>query len=285
MKYQLLFLGAVGMMGASADVLTFDCSVMPEICKSMCYGANCMGVGTSLNYDKLADAKKWSALKSQRRKAAGCLKTGGNRCSSKNNGGITGVNCDEYPFASTDASGTRGNRCVPTTQNSKQGGMLNGFYSSKCKNTACKFTVGFTQETAIDVCTKKDKASCAAEAPKQEKGPNGSSAATTSDTAGDGTDSISGEEFTKRDIADQVVRRYLTSTGRTISIPGGAEIGETSVWMEPRNATMFEEHAEEMALAQRDLGDDYDIDDDVMMGPMVENLEVREDTIVEEIFS
>ncbi|KAH6662756.1 hypothetical protein B0J14DRAFT_570798 [Halenospora varia] len=268
MKYQLLFLGAVGMMGASADVLTFDCSVMPEICRSMCYGANCMGVGTSLNYDKLADAKKWSALKSQRRKAAGCLKTGGNRCSSKNNGGITGVNCDEYPFASTAASGTRGNRCVPTTQNSKQGGMLNGFYSSKCKNAACKFTVGFTKETAID----------------QEKGPNGSSAATSTDTAGDGTDTIPGEEFAKRDIADEVVRRYLTSTGRTISIPGGAEIGETSVWMEPRNATMFEEHAEEMALAQRDLEDDYDIDDDVMMGSMVENLEVREDTIVEEIF-
>ncbi|KAK3048644.1 hypothetical protein LTR09_009953 [Extremus antarcticus] len=128
--------------------MEFDCSVIPEVCANMCYGAYCLGVGVDLTLD---NANK--ALKRQRRKAAGCAPNP-NRCSVKN-GAPPGVNCDEYPFASTDIQGTtksRVNRCVPSGQNSKQGSKIAKFKRKHCPN-GCNFEVGFANPNlAADFC-------------------------------------------------------------------------------------------------------------------------------------
>jgi len=60
--------------------------------------------------------------KSQKRNAAGCV-TG------KCNYPVTGMSCDEYPFASTAEGGSGAQvGCVPAYQNTDQGGYLSSFY-------------------------------------------------------------------------------------------------------------------------------------------------------------
>jgi len=97
--------------------MIFLCNDIPEICTNMCYGAYCLDIGESLTYDKPSASEK-----RKRRKAAGCIESGGNRCSTRK-GHDPGFNCDEYPFASTVSDGgasDRVNRCVPVQQNSSK---------------------------------------------------------------------------------------------------------------------------------------------------------------------
>lgn len=143
--------GQAEAQAVAKDVMVFDCAVMPEICTNMCYGMlhfpyyllfqqrgilfhyyhllplqpgrqlisfipgiKCLGVGKELRYDKPDKSTKAS-----RRIAAGCRVNGGNRCSVKR-GYQKNYQCDEYPFASTKATGkvaSRINRCVPKNQN------------------------------------------------------------------------------------------------------------------------------------------------------------------------
>ncbi|KAK3701634.1 hypothetical protein LTR37_015385 [Vermiconidia calcicola] len=130
------------------NIMEFDCSVIPEVCANMCYGAFCLNVGTGLILDNAS-----STLKRERRTAAGCAPNP-NRCSTKN-GAPPGINCDEYPFASTDIQGgtkTRVNRCVPSGQNSIQGGNISKFKRKHCSG-GCNFNVGFAnQGSAADFC-------------------------------------------------------------------------------------------------------------------------------------
>ncbi|KAK6839231.1 hypothetical protein PG987_005097 [Apiospora arundinis] len=112
----------------------------------MCWGAYCVPSSTtSLVYDKASKSKK-----RERRKAAGCIDNqmpGNNRCSQADRG----YNCDEYPFASSKADKRSDNgkenrcsRCVPSSQNSKQGATLSKGYRDFCKNKApCTFGVFF----------------------------------------------------------------------------------------------------------------------------------------------
>ncbi|KAH8682842.1 hypothetical protein BGZ60DRAFT_551660 [Tricladium varicosporioides] len=252
---------------------------MPEVCKNMCYGAYCNSVGDSLHYDKAA-----AATKRLRRRQAGCIASGGNRCSTKKDH-TAGFQCDEYPFASTDSTKKRGNRCVPSKENSKQGGLLNGFYKTQCKGVACDFKVGFEAITGIDVCNKGAAGfSCTKYADGQQNGPASLQTEQPGEEAGDGTDTIPDgqEEFTKREA---MARRYLTNTGREVTIPAGAEIGSTVIMMEPRNATMWEAQASDLGLVVRDgLDTEEDEDDDFAISAMGDNVEAREETIVEEIF-
>ncbi|KAK8029689.1 hypothetical protein PG993_010980 [Apiospora rasikravindrae] len=132
-----------------------------EVCSNMCWGAYCVPSSTtSLVYDKASKSKK-----RERRKAAGCIdnqKPGNNRCSQGRPGAIKGYNCDEYPFASskantqsTNGKENRCSRCVPSSQNSKQGATLSQGYRDFCKNNApCTFQVFFGNPgaTGTDHC-------------------------------------------------------------------------------------------------------------------------------------
>jgi len=105
--------------------VVFNCQAggMPDICQNMCYGITCKGRPDTLTKNtnsKLADAARRRNL---------CARP--NRCSKDHGGkgqGPQGVNCDEYPFATTlegqqDPS-IAVTRCVPSEQNSAQGGKL-----------------------------------------------------------------------------------------------------------------------------------------------------------------
>ncbi|KAI9818359.1 MAG: hypothetical protein M1826_001381 [Phylliscum demangeonii] len=130
--------------------LAIPCNEIPEICNTMCWGAYCTrpAFGTTLYYDKPS-----AATKSKRRTAAGCGSA--NRCSVIGNppNPIAGLNCDEYPFASTSNADRGGqvNRCVPKAQNDRQGNLLAAYYRNVCGNAPCSFTVTFAQPTATGV--------------------------------------------------------------------------------------------------------------------------------------
>ncbi|KAH9919604.1 uncharacterized protein B0H18DRAFT_1027093 [Fomitopsis serialis] len=105
--------------------VVFNCGAngMPDICQNMCYGITCKGRPDTLTKNtntKLADAA---------RRRNQCARP--NRCSKDFGGkgkGLQGVNCDEYPFATTlegqQSPSIAVTRCVPSGQNSAQGGKL-----------------------------------------------------------------------------------------------------------------------------------------------------------------
>ncbi|KAL1617158.1 hypothetical protein SLS54_007935 [Diplodia seriata] len=293
MKYLTLLAGMIAIAGASPtfdlkarqdpdDLMIFTCDQMPNVCANMCYGAYCKGIGTSLKYDK-ADSKE----KRNRRHQAGCIASGGNRCSTKK-GFKSGYQCDEYPFASTVSNGasTRLNRCVPAAENRKQGGVINAFYKKAyCGGGPCTFTAKFSNAGNINLCKAMngDKSVCTSDEAKNEEvvGPGGE--ADDGDQAGDGTDDDNGQPedgdpgTTKRSAAPGEVLhpRYLTSSGVEVEIPGGARIGQRAVTVLPRNATLWDEQAEGHAYDPDDEDDEYDY--------MMDNLDVRDDTIVSQL--
>ncbi|KAH7058647.1 hypothetical protein B0J12DRAFT_696327 [Macrophomina phaseolina] len=276
MKYSLLLVPIVGMAAATTpassadvkaradpdDLMIFVCDQMPEVCKNMCYGAYCLDIGTSLHYDKASASEKRN-----RRKAAGCIASGGNRCSTK-----------KGHDSGTTANGnvaTRVNRCVPAGENRKQGGVINAFYkkTSYCNGGPCSFDVEFSNAGDIDYCeaTSSSDSQCQTHDDNEVPGP-GTGSAGDGDEAGDGTDDDGGNpEPQKRSVA----RRYRTSSGLEISIKRGAVLGQRAVTVLPRNATLWEEQARSDVFDSEDGDDEYDY--------MLDNLEVREDTIVEEI--
>ncbi|KAM0274897.1 hypothetical protein ACHAQH_007749 [Verticillium albo-atrum] len=134
----------------------------------MCWGVHCTDglFSRVLTYDNPSKKEL-----NRRRRNAGCIKSGGNRCTAKNSG-VTGENCDEFPFASTaesgQANGDQINRCVPKGQNSKQGGTLSGFYKRQnARNVApLTFEIAFSNPTAAGVlfCTNAEPNPCVSDA-------------------------------------------------------------------------------------------------------------------------
>jgi hypothetical protein len=233
-----------------------------------------------------------SSTKRNRRKAAGCIASGGNRCSTKK-GHAAGFQCDEYPFASsvpTNGATTRLNRCVPADQNRKQGGIISAFYrSSYCMGNnggKCQFTVEFSNAGNIGYCNSQG---CNNNDPNEVIGPGGT--ADDGDSAEDGTDDDPDAGQKKREIKSRngLGKRqpgapvYRTSSGLELDLPRGARIGQRAFVVLPRNATLWDEQAQfGNPLKVRELhGDDDDEDDDYEY--MLANLDIREDTIVEEI--
>ncbi|KAK6209295.1 hypothetical protein LQW54_006399 [Pestalotiopsis sp. IQ-011] len=269
------------------DLMIFVCNDgLDEICTNMCYGANCAGIGQSMTYDQPD-----SSTKRNRRKAAGCIASGGNRCSTKK-GYTSGYQCDEYPFASSSPSNgasTRLNRCVPAAQNRKQGGIISSFYqSSYCKGNnggKCSYQVEFSNAGDIKYC---DSQSCD-DTDNEVVGPGG--AASDGDSAEDGTDDDpdAGQKKKKRRSRNVLGKRspgapvYRTSSGLELDLPRGAQIGQRAFIVLPRNATLWDEQAQFGNPNQmRELHGDED-EDDEDFEYMMANLEMREDTIVEEI--
>ncbi|KAJ3553958.1 hypothetical protein NPX13_g10747 [Xylaria arbuscula] len=76
---------------------------------------------------------------------------------------------------------------------------------------------------------------------------------------------------------------YRTSSGLELDLPGGAQIGQRAFVVLPRNVTLWEEQAQfgdpNLPLALRGDEDEEDEDYDYMLA----NLDLRDDTIVEEI--
>ena len=116
MLYKMLkgclgFAFLVRSISAQADIpeVVFDCSVTPNACANMCWGAYCSGYEVSLNFDNPSQPTK-----DARRKKATCLPNP-NRCS----GGNPNNSCDEYPFASTSNADDvqQVSRCVPAGDN------------------------------------------------------------------------------------------------------------------------------------------------------------------------
>ncbi|KAF3013569.1 hypothetical protein E8E14_011209 [Neopestalotiopsis sp. 37M] len=271
------------------DLMIFVCDDgLDEICTNMCYGAYCAGIGSGLTYDQPD-----SSTKRNRRKAAGCIASGGNRCSTKK-GYASGFQCDEYPFASSTANSgetTRLNRCVPAAQNRKQGGIISAFYrSSYCTGNnggKCTFSVEFSNAGNIMYC---DMQNCDNDDDNEVIGPGGT--ASDGDTAEDGTDDDpdAGQKkkrntpkrngLGKRSPGAPV---YRTSSGLELDLPRGAQIGQRAFVVLPRNATLWDEQAQFGNPNQmRELhGDEDEEDEDYEY--MLANLEIREDTIVEEI--
>ncbi|KAM3075050.1 hypothetical protein ACMFMF_005732 [Clarireedia jacksonii] len=250
-------------------------------------GAFCKQIGESLQYDKPD-----STTKRNRRKAAGCIASGGNRCSTKK-GYASGFQCDEYPFASsipTNGATTRLNRCVPAAQNRKQGGIISAFYkSSYCTGASggkCTFNVEFSNAGNIGYCNNEN----CGDDDNEVIGPGGT--ANDGDSAEDGTDDDpdAGQKrktkkrngLGKRSPGAPV---YRTSSGLEVDLPRGAVIGQRAFIVLPRNATMWDEQAKFGPPNQvKELNGDEDEDEDEEdYEYMLENLEVREDTIVEEI--
>ncbi|KAL3420326.1 hypothetical protein PVAG01_08825 [Phlyctema vagabunda] len=263
-----------------SDMMTFLCDEMPDICTNMCYGAICEGIGSTLVYDK-ADA----ATKRQRRKSAGCIASGGNRCSVRK-GAPAGLQCDEYPFASTadGANGDRLNRCVPAQQNRMQGGTINGFYrGSFCGGGPCTFQINYGNAGLIPYCQNQCPSTQDpdTEIPTRAVPPPGPPA--DDDDAEDGTDledlppDQEEPEVSKRMTLVAEVFRYRTKLGLEVVVPGGAVIGQRTWWASPRNATLWDEQTKTPDFEDEGV-DDGEFDD------LVNNLVMNEDFIVERIF-
>ncbi|KAI1387100.1 deoxyribonuclease NucA/NucB-domain-containing protein [Hypoxylon trugodes] len=268
------------------DLMIFVCNDgLDEICTNMCYGAYCAGIGTALRYDQPDPSTKRN-----RRKAAGCIASGGNRCSTKQHHD-PGYQCDEYPFASSVPNGgtnVRLNRCVPASQNRKQGGIISAFYkSSYCKGNnggKCEFSVEFSNAGTIKYCNQQN---CGDRDDNEVRGPN--TDANPGDSAEDGTDDDpdAGQKKKRNGLGKRLPGApvYRTSSGLELDLPRGAQIGQRAFVVLPRNATLWDEQAQfgnpkHVGQLHGDL-DEEDEDYDYMLA----NLEIREDTIVEEISS
>ncbi|KAH7396062.1 deoxyribonuclease NucA/NucB-domain-containing protein [Cadophora sp. MPI-SDFR-AT-0126] len=137
---------------SQGPVLTFKCQNIPEVCNNMCWGVHCTGgrFSATLTADNGASA----SVKAARRRAAGCLPNP-NQCSNSAPGPNRGqnLNCDEYPFASTREADQGGQniRCVPITENSQQGGAINGFYRSTGIAAGTAFNIAFERPDAAKV--------------------------------------------------------------------------------------------------------------------------------------
>ncbi|KAI1747306.1 hypothetical protein F4782DRAFT_543603 [Xylaria castorea] len=259
------------------DLLIFVCNDgLDDICTNI------------LQYDQPG-----STTKRNHRKATGYIASGGNRCSTKK-GHASGFQCDEYPFASsvpTGGSNTRLNRCVPADQNREQGGLISAFYrGSYCTGNnggKCQFNVEFSNAGNIMYC---DQQNCDADDDNEVIGPGGT--AGDGDSAEDGTDGDP-DAGQKRNMKTK--RRngldkrlpgapvYRTSSGLELDLPRGAQIGQRAFVVLPRNATLWDEQAQ-FGNPNRMRALNYDEDeDDEDYEYMLANLELREDTIVEEI--
>ncbi|KAI0729150.1 hypothetical protein C8Q72DRAFT_884611 [Fomitopsis betulina] len=127
--------------------LEFNCQGpdgIPEVCQNMCYGITCKKFPDTLTKNSAG------AAAARKRNSCGNVKI--NRCSPKYDGdkGPKGVNCDEYPFASSEEGQkvTAVTRCVPTRQNNIQGGKLRHIADKSTFNVRFDFGTGAVQASA-----------------------------------------------------------------------------------------------------------------------------------------
>ncbi|KAE8214488.1 hypothetical protein CF327_g2117 [Tilletia walkeri] len=208
MLFRSLVVAALASSAFAATVV-FDCTKVPNICSNDCYAIGCAGKPTTLHRDS-ADA-------TAHRNANACRSP--NRCS----GNPTDSNsCDEYPFASSAEGGAGAvTRCVPSHENSVQGGTLSSFYTNNAIKDGGVYNVGFSNSGGLQYC--------------------GSSCSNT------GNEVIRRGESPRAGGIQHVPRHFATNEGHTIlmyerlSEPGSLDklIG-TDVWLahEERNVTL-----------------------------------------------
>ncbi|CAN8101507.1 unnamed protein product [Discula destructiva] len=261
---------------------------MQDVCDNMCCAATgARKIGVALKYD--ATSKYDAQLKRNRRKAAGCIASGGNHCSRKKFG-IAGLSCDEYPFASTSPQNgvrTRISRCVKAKSNIAQGGQISAFLKSSALNT--DFTIAFDSGYTCDPI----KACTAAGTDYQ--GPGGTALPT--DVACDGTDGENEDDGDSQNSAscsnakrkikwenNIVSKRYLLNNGDVINVPGGASPGQQVSSVVARNETLWEEQTLGFGSPRisRSLGEDKNEETDDYDW-MVFNLKLVRSNIVAEL--
>ncbi|KAI1659582.1 deoxyribonuclease NucA/NucB-domain-containing protein [Daldinia decipiens] len=242
---------------AVKKVLTFDCDKMPEVCHNMCYATNCKHKPKQLTWDDPI-----SSIERKRRQTAGC--GGINRCSQKKLK-KSGFNCDEYPFASTRNADRGGqiNRCVPSTENHRQGSALGQFYHSKgkfrstgCKGkTNCSFTVAFRGAKAKTIGPCKKKPDCKNDGNQWTK-----------------TGPIKREEPRE---PESVAEYKLRRSGDTVLSSENLQPGDLVYHIVERNVTLAEEHHMGHVFNEFAGVEQYDY--------MSDNMDMEEDEILARI--
>ncbi|PWN95725.1 hypothetical protein FA09DRAFT_362765 [Tilletiopsis washingtonensis] len=137
----LLFAALAAVTAASAATVTFDCSRVPNICSNDCYAIRCLGKPTTLtrNSPQAEDNRDANACRSP------------NRCSGNPSDSNS---CDEYPFASTSQGGAGAStRCVPSQENSRQGGTLSSFYTRNSVANGDSYSVAFSNASGLQYCS------------------------------------------------------------------------------------------------------------------------------------
>lgn len=143
----------VGNAFAAPPDVTFLCDTdFPEICQNMCWATRCASptFSKSLTFDDPSSSKK-----RERRKSAGC--GSGNRCGDSKKDGYRGppnTSCDEYPFASTSEAdqGHQVSRCVPPSEQDKQGGKLSATKTKVRKEGRSDFLINFGNPGNTQFC-------------------------------------------------------------------------------------------------------------------------------------
>ncbi|EST05430.1 hypothetical protein PSEUBRA_005107 [Kalmanozyma brasiliensis GHG001] len=126
---------------AQAATLTWDCTRIPNICSNDCFAINCAGKPTTLHRD--------SANASTNRAKTACKSP--NRCA---NGPSDANSCDEYPYASSQEGGAGSvTRCVPSTENSRQGGTLSSFYTNNGIEDGDAYNLAFASTSGLQYCS------------------------------------------------------------------------------------------------------------------------------------
>ncbi|KAG9963698.1 hypothetical protein KCU61_g3595, partial [Aureobasidium melanogenum] len=241
--------------------MIFDCNEVGDVCKNMCFGAHCAGLGLDFTWDK-PDSK----TSSKRSTLAGCGSK--NRCTKPPYGKDDEdepYQCDEYPFKSVREAQAGGqvNRCVLRKYNNAQGQTIRNFYYSfgkkfkdnkgkGCnKESPCAFQVAFENAGNIEYCNVNP--SCAND----------------------------GNEYTKAGLF-KAKRSIITGSGYYELENGDVifspvSLGERSVGYKtvPRNATLYHEH---------NMNHVPDPDqDDSQYDYMMDNLDLVELAIVKEV--
>ncbi|KAH8109277.1 hypothetical protein DFH11DRAFT_1548406 [Phellopilus nigrolimitatus] len=125
----------------------------PDVCDTFSYVNLCHGVTATLHYDATSD----SGTDTQRRAAVGCTGSA-NQCN-----GQAGVQCDEYPYASTYDGGlgcypdgyqgqdqlalSGGTHCADSVQNQRHGQAMGQFYGTVLHyNNGQTFMLGYQND-------------------------------------------------------------------------------------------------------------------------------------------
>ncbi|KAK0536252.1 hypothetical protein OC835_002092 [Tilletia horrida] len=125
---------------AFAATVVFDCTKVPNICSNDCYAIQCIGKPTTLHRD--------SENAAYHRTQNACRSP--NRCSGNPSDSNS---CDEYPFASSAEGGAGAvTRCVPSRENSVQGGTLSSFYTNNGVTNGQAYNVGFSNSRGLQYC-------------------------------------------------------------------------------------------------------------------------------------
>ncbi|KAH7417761.1 deoxyribonuclease NucA/NucB-domain-containing protein [Cadophora sp. MPI-SDFR-AT-0126] len=262
MKAFLIITLLVSVAISQNPVLSFDCASIPEVCTNMCWGVHCTS-GT-FSGTLTADPGASSSVKAARRRAAGCLPSP-NQCSNTAAGPNQGqgLNCDEFPFASTREADQGGQniRCVPTTQNSQQGGTINGFYRSTGIAAGTAFDLAFLTPTAARYCVNQAPAGGGAVCGNDGKIFNKNVLA---------PDAAAWTPRSKRVEAITPMYLYETERGEQVSSASLFEVGRELWKFVPRNDTLGKIS---FAARSADMGGDDDLDLELVVDRVLKRLE------------